>query len=78
MNNELHKPRKRFGQNFLHDMRIIQRIVSSIAPKENEPVLEIGPGQGALTAVLLPHKPQLKLTGFPFLTLLIQLETWRL
>ena len=59
MNNQPHKPRKRFGQNFLHDMRIIQRIVSSIAPKENEPVLEIGPGQGALTAVLLPHKPQL-------------------
>lgn len=54
-----HKPRKRFGQNFLHDMRVIQRIVSSIAPKENEPVLEIGPGQGALTTVLLPHKPQL-------------------
>jgi 16S rRNA (adenine1518-N6/adenine1519-N6)-dimethyltransferase len=59
MNNQPHKPRKRFGQNFLHDMRIIQRIVSSIVPKENEPVLEIGPGQGALTAVLLPHKPQL-------------------
>ena len=59
MNDQSHKPRKRFGQNFLHDMRIIQRIVSSIAPKENEPVLEIGPGQGALTAVLLPHKPQL-------------------
>lgn len=56
---KFHKPRKRFGQNFLHDMRIIQRIVSSIAPKENEPVLEIGPGQGALTTVLLPHKPNL-------------------
>jgi len=54
-----HKPRKRFGQNFLHDARIIQRIVSSIAPKENEPLLEIGPGQGALTEVLLPHKPTL-------------------
>jgi 16S rRNA (adenine1518-N6/adenine1519-N6)-dimethyltransferase len=56
---KFHKPRKRFGQNFLHDARIIQRIVSSIAPKENEPVLEIGPGQGALTAILLPYKPQL-------------------
>ena len=55
----LHRPRKRFGQNFLHDMRIIQRIVSSIAPQENEPVLEIGPGQGALTQVLLPYNPQL-------------------
>ena len=54
-----HRPRKRFGQNFLHDARIIRRIVDSIAPKENEPVLEIGPGQGALTEVLLPHNPRL-------------------
>ncbi|HNL91427.1 MAG TPA: rRNA adenine N-6-methyltransferase family protein, partial [Pseudomonadales bacterium] len=38
-----HTPRKRFGQNFLHDARVIQRIVSAIAPKESEPVLEIGP-----------------------------------
>ena len=54
-----HVPRKRFGQNFLHDARIIQRIVSSIAPTENDTVLEIGPGQGALTEVLLAHKPSL-------------------
>ena len=54
-----HKPRKRFGQNFLHDTRIIQRIASAIALTENEPALEIGPGQGALTQVLLSYKPQL-------------------
>ena len=54
-----HTPRKRFGQNFLHDARVIQRIVSAIAPKENEPVLEIGPGQGALTQALLVYQPQL-------------------
>lgn len=54
-----HKPRKRFGQNFLHDTRIIQRIASAIALTENEPTLEIGPGQGALTQVLLAYKPQL-------------------
>lgn len=54
-----HKPRKRFGQNFLHDARIIHRIVSSISPREHEPVLEIGPGQGALTELLLPCKPRL-------------------
>lgn len=54
-----HKPRKRFGQNFLHDTRIIQRIASAIALAENEPTLEIGPGQGALTQVLLAYKPQL-------------------
>ncbi len=54
-----HTPRKRFGQNFLHDTRVIQRIVGAIAPKENEPVLEIGPGQGALTQALLVYQPQL-------------------
>ena len=54
-----HTPRKRFGQNFLHDARVIQSIVSAIAPKESEPVLEIGPGQGALTQALLVYQPQL-------------------
>ncbi|TDO98193.1 16S rRNA (adenine(1518)-N(6)/adenine(1519)-N(6))-dimethyltransferase RsmA [Marinomonas balearica] len=44
-----HKARKRFGQNFLHDMGIIRRIVACIAPKEGQRVVEIGPGKGALT-----------------------------
>lgn len=48
-----HKPRKRFGQNFLHDSFIIHRIVSAINPKPEDNVVEIGPGQGALTAPLL-------------------------
>jgi 16S rRNA (adenine1518-N6/adenine1519-N6)-dimethyltransferase len=46
-------PRKRFGQNFLQDERIIQRIVSAIHPMPNETVVEIGPGLGALTFPLL-------------------------
>jgi 16S rRNA (adenine1518-N6/adenine1519-N6)-dimethyltransferase len=56
---EGHKARKRFGQNFLHDQRIIQRIVSSIAPKAGQVMLEVGPGQGAITKLLLQHEPQL-------------------
>lgn len=48
-----HKARKRFGQNFLHDQAIIQRIISAIQPKPNQTLLEIGPGQGALTAPLI-------------------------
>ena len=48
-----HKPRKRFGQNFLHDPNVIQRIVDFIDPREDEHLVEIGPGQGALTAPLL-------------------------
>jgi 16S rRNA (adenine1518-N6/adenine1519-N6)-dimethyltransferase len=48
-----HRARKRFGQNFLHDQRVIQRIVSAIRPRADDVVLEIGPGQGALTGALL-------------------------
>ncbi len=56
---DTHKPRKRFGQNFLHDRRIIQRIVDAIAPRESDVLLEIGPGQGALTEILLPSNARL-------------------
>jgi hypothetical protein len=38
-----HKARKRFGQNFLTDNRVIERIVATIAPKFNDNLLEIGP-----------------------------------
>ncbi len=44
-----HQPKKRFGQNFLHDQNIINKIISSFNPKPNELLLEIGPGLGALT-----------------------------
>ena len=54
-----HTPRKRFGQNFLQDANVIQRIVRAIAPKTGEPLMEIGPGQGALTSELLRYAPQL-------------------
>lgn len=48
-----HIPRKRFGQNFLHDQRVIQRIVQNIQPRSGQHLVEIGPGQGAMTAPLL-------------------------
>lgn len=48
-----HKARKRFGQNFLHDQNIISRIVSHIAPKPEDNIIEIGPGLGAITERLL-------------------------
>jgi 16S rRNA (adenine1518-N6/adenine1519-N6)-dimethyltransferase len=49
-----HRPRKRFGQNFLHDPGIIQRIVQAISPQSGDNLVEIGPGQGAITTELLP------------------------
>ena len=48
-----HRPRKRFGQNFLHDPNVIFNIVASIQPKPGQHLVEIGPGQGALTEPLL-------------------------
>ncbi len=49
-----HRPRKRFGQNFLHDPGVIQRIIQAIAPRPGDNLVEIGPGQGAITTELLP------------------------
>lgn len=48
-----HTPRKRFGQNFLHDPTVITRIVNAVAPRAGDRIVEVGPGLGALTAPLL-------------------------
>lgn len=48
-----HAPRKRFGQHFLHDAGILQRIVELVAPRAGDRLVEIGPGEGALTVPLL-------------------------
>jgi len=48
-----HRPRKRFGQNFLHDQNVIRGIVAAIHPQAGERLVEIGPGLGALTEPLL-------------------------
>ena len=48
-----HRPRKRFGQHFLHDRDVLQRIVAAIHPQPGERLVEIGPGLGALTVPLL-------------------------
>jgi 16S rRNA (adenine1518-N6/adenine1519-N6)-dimethyltransferase len=47
------RPRKRFGQHFLHDPAVIERIAAAIAPAAGEALVEIGPGRGALTRRLL-------------------------
>lgn len=47
------RPRKRFGQHFLHDPAVIERIAAAIAPRGGEALVEIGPGRGALTRRLL-------------------------
>ena len=53
------RARKRFGQHFLHDPVILERIVRLIRPRPGEHLVEIGPGQGALTRPLLDAAGQL-------------------
>ena len=48
-----HQARKRFGQNFLHDPGVIERIIRAIHPKPDDALVEIGPGLGALTEEML-------------------------
>lgn len=54
-----HIPRKRFGQHFLQDPSVIERICAAISPRAGETLVEIGPGEGALTAALLARIPHL-------------------
>ena len=53
MNPPRHVHKKQFGQHFLHDDAIVAGIVRAIAPRAGEQVVEIGPGDGALTLPLL-------------------------
>lgn len=51
-----HRPLKRFGQNFLTNQSVIKRIIGSLDPNPGETIIEIGPGEGALTQPLLEHQ----------------------
>jgi 16S rRNA (adenine1518-N6/adenine1519-N6)-dimethyltransferase len=59
-----HPARKRFGQHFLHDRNVIERIVRTLDPKPDDRVVEIGPGLGALTRSLLPRLGRLEAVEF--------------
>jgi len=54
-----HRARKRFGQHFLTDPGVIDEIVRSIHPSKQDVIVEIGPGQGAITDVLAEQAGQL-------------------
>ncbi len=54
-----HQPRKRFGQNFLINEGVVRQIVRSIGPRKEDQLVEIGPGQGAITSLLIDACPQL-------------------
>jgi len=54
-----HRPRKRFGQHFLHDPAVIARIIEAVRPLPGQRLVEIGPGEGALTLPLLARGAEL-------------------
>ncbi len=58
--NYAHRAKRHFGQHFLHDINIIERIVESINPQPNERIIEIGPGPGALTSALIERQRAIK------------------
>ncbi|HEX6155398.1 MAG TPA: 16S rRNA (adenine(1518)-N(6)/adenine(1519)-N(6))-dimethyltransferase RsmA [Burkholderiales bacterium] len=47
-----HRPRKRFGQHFLHEKGVLEKLVAAIQPAASDFIVEIGPGEGALTQYL--------------------------
>jgi len=55
-----HRPRKRFGQHFLHERRVLEKIVNALAPAQDDFIVEIGPGEGALTGPLLEKVSKLE------------------
>ena len=59
MRSSSHRPRKRFGQHFLHDRQVLAQIVDAIAPAAGDVLVEIGPGEGALTRLLLERVDRL-------------------
>jgi len=56
-----HRARKRFGQNFLSDPQVIQQIIDTINPVAGELILEIGPGQAAISNLLAETGAELHL-----------------
>jgi 16S rRNA (adenine1518-N6/adenine1519-N6)-dimethyltransferase len=52
-------PSKRLGQHFLRDQRTIHRIIDALAPQSGETIIEIGPGTGALTSLLVERAGRL-------------------
>ncbi len=55
-----YRTKKRFGQHFLHDHGVIHKLIKYIHPQENQQIIEIGPGMGALTIPLLEQISQLE------------------
>jgi len=62
--NRSHQPRKRFGQHFLTEPQYVQQVVDAIAPAAGDRLVEIGPGQGAITIPLAEYGCELHAIEF--------------
>jgi len=56
---QAHRAKKQFGQHFLHDANVIDRILRAVDPQADDTLVEIGPGLGALTVPLIARVPKL-------------------
>ena len=59
MKKNSHPFRKKWGQNFLTDSNLLDRIVRTVEPQENDNFIEIGPGDGSLTELIFPKVKQM-------------------
>ena len=59
MKKNAHPFRKKWGQNFLTDSNLLNRIVRTVEPQEDDNFLEIGPGDGSLTELIFPKVKQM-------------------
>ena len=69
-----HSPRKRFGQHWLVDVSVLDQILMAADINEGDRILEIGPGQGALTKHLLNSKKLTAIEIDPILCLYLNKE----
>ncbi|MFH1374725.1 MAG: 16S rRNA (adenine(1518)-N(6)/adenine(1519)-N(6))-dimethyltransferase RsmA [bacterium] len=58
------RPRKRFAQHFLKSAKVITDIIDTISPREGQCIVEVGPGEGALTRPLLQSGAQIVAVEF--------------
>lgn len=59
MKSSAFRHKKRFGQHFLDDTRLLSQIAECIYPREDDEIIEIGPGQGVLTELILGRAKKL-------------------
>ena len=63
-----HKFRKKWGQNFLKDKNLLEKIVRTVSLESTDSILEIGPGEGSLSEIMLPKIKEMAVVEIdPFL-----------